>query len=118
MPAAPHYRPATAQPSLTSTRLGALASFVLSLLATAGLCAVFLYWRASPSANERLLATIAAITAMPTIVYVLVTLGELFAARPAGRPVRRFGSRVTWLRCRGPRRRTAPWRPALGRFVQ
>jgi hypothetical protein len=120
MPAAPHNTPAAiAQPGPAKTSLSALANVVLSLLATAGLCAAFLYWRASPSPNERLLAALAALSAMPAALHVLVALGELFAARPARRPVRRFGSHVTWLGRRGPRRRWAPWRrPALGRFVR
>jgi hypothetical protein len=117
--AAPHNTLATTQPGPAKTRLGALANVLLSLLATAGLCVVFLYWRVSPSPNERLLATLAALTAMPAALYVLVTLGELFATRPARRPVRRFGSRMAWLRRCGPRRRWAPWRrPALGRVVR
>jgi hypothetical protein len=119
MPATPHSTPATAQPGPAKTRFGALANVVLSLLATAGLCVAFLSWRASPSPNERLLATLAALTAMPAALYVVVTLGELFAARPARRPVRRFGSRVRGLRRHGLRRRWATWcRPALGRFVR
>jgi hypothetical protein len=119
MPATPQNTLATTQPSPVKTRLSALAIVVLSLLGTVGLCVAFLYWRESPSPNERLLATLAALTAMPAALYLLVTLGELFAVPTTRQPVRRSGSRVHGLRRHGLRRRWAPGRrPALRRFVR